>query len=139
VAWSLAVLSHAGQAEVIAKMNAGALKTDEDLVRYASAISTREKQPDLFAPEVPPERLEARRARRTAIQRAWDALAVVGEPLRIMGETAPVDLAEALGPDAALYAERFALLAKHATWARMNLSQAAAIYAAAHTAPAGDA
>ena len=132
VAWYLSRISHAGQAEVIRKMNAGELATDDAACRFAAAVRMREESPDMFGGQAKAEGDEwteqRRRTQRGKIQVAWSKIEALGASFAPFLELGRDELALAIGVDTPLYHQRLQVLDKTVRRTTALLAQAAAFH-----------
>lgn len=143
LAWYISRLSLGGQARFMAKYVAGELKTEYDARRFANALYEAEQQTDLFAAPVQDElALEAARARRSKVSKAWEKLdpTRLGQLIDALTEMTVEDLAAAMGPDLSVYQDRMRLIEQQASKARRHVAKARAHYLAREgLAPSADA
>ena len=133
-AWYLCRISLDGQAEVMRKINAGELPTDDAICRYAAAVRVREESPDLFGSSGDDERDEwaeqRRRVQRSRVQAAWLKIEALGSAFGPILELSPEELAATMGQDTPLYRERLEMVSKTARRAQSLLRQAEAFHQA---------
>jgi ParB family transcriptional regulator, chromosome partitioning protein len=112
-AWYLCQLSHAGQGEVLAKLLAGELKNDDELMRYANAVRMKESAPALFEDKPLDALTEAkRRVHKSKVETAWAKVEAMAPALSVFTEMDATELAFAIGQQTPLYHERLILLGK---------------------------
>lgn len=132
VAWSLSKLSPAAQADCIARINAGQFVNDRDACRYMTAVRDREAQSSMFSGPSEDDGLVAlaRKKRRGVIDASRDQVEKLSAALRPILESAPEELADALGADAEQYEQLLGTLLKQVRRAHTAMSNAAAIHEA---------
>jgi ParB family chromosome partitioning protein len=136
-AWYMSRLSQAGQAEILARIMAGGLPTNDDICRASAAVRLREESPAMFERKPLDPLVEAkRRVHRTKIQTAWTKVETIGPAISQFLELSPEELALAVGDDVPLYHKRVELLYKTIRQVSSLMRQAQAVHEAQKSADA---
>lgn len=112
MAWYLARLSLAGQADVMRRYLGGEFVNEDSACRAANAVYLVEQQPGLLGETLEQDTLltAKRQTQRKQLTTGWENLGPLGKWLGSILELSAVEIAQAMGPETALYEERLRLM-----------------------------